>query len=338
MADSLALSDRGGASTGQPPWLINLTVVLISAIWGSTFLAYEFSLRSFTPFLLAAIRFLIGGFVLSMWGWRRTGPNEKPGAAQWRAAAIAGAVLFLVGNSALVWSQTELASGIAGLMVSTVPMWMALMAVVVFHERLQASSVVALGVGFGGLVVLLAASGGLGGEAPIPALLLALGGAGAWAGGSLYTRDAPLPTDPILAAGMQMLIGGALLAVAAAVTGEVGELDPASVTGESLIWLFYLAVPNAVSFGAYMWLLRVASPVVVSSYAYLSPIVALILGWAVLSEPITMLMLTGAALVVVSVIVLVTPPNTVRPGLSAFSPVPAARWLRQLGSRRDRES
>jgi drug/metabolite transporter (DMT)-like permease len=219
-------------------------------------------------------------------------------------------------------------------MVATVPMWMALIAVVVFHERIRAASVGALALGLIGLVVLIAASGRLGGEAPIPALLLALGGAAAWAAGSMYTRDAPMPSDPILAAGMQMLIGGALLGIAATVTGEVGDLDPTSVTGESLVWLFYLAVPNALSFGAYIWLLRVAPPVLVSSYAYLSPIVALLLGWAVLSEPITGLMLTGAGLVVVSVVVLVTPAKRLTPGLSAFSPVPALRWLRHRGTRK----
>jgi len=337
MADNLALSDLDNTTNGPPSWLIALSVLLISAIWGSTFLAYEFSLRSFTPFLLASIRFLIGGSVLFAWGWHRTGASHRPGAREWKSAAIAGAVLFLVGNSALVWSQTELPSGIAGLMVATIPMWMALLAVVVFHERLQALSVAAIAVGFVGLVVLVAASGELGGEAPIPALMLALGGAGAWAIGSIYTRDAPLPPDPLLAAGMQMMVGGALIAVAATVTGEVGDLEPASVSLESMIWLFYLAVPNAVSFGAYIWLLRVASPVLVSSYAYLSPVVALVLGWAVLSEPITGMMLIGAGLLVGSVVFLVTPQRTPRPGLSAFSPVPAFRWLWQWGTGKDDE-
>ena len=336
MADKLARSDPNDATESRPAsWLIVVSVVVISAIWGSTFLAYEVALRSFTPFLLASIRFLIGGTVLFLWGWQRTGPTHRPRARQWKSATIAGAVLFLVGNSALVWSQTELPSGVAGLMVATVPMWMALLAVFVFRERLQTMSVAALAAGFTGLVVLVAASGRLEGEAPIPALLLALAGAGAWAVGSIYTRDAPLPSDPVLAAGMQMLVGGALLALAAAVTGEVADLEPAAVTGESLIWLFYLAVPNALSFGAYIWLLQVASPVVVSSYAYLSPIVALLLGWAVLSEPITGMMLIGAGLVVASVVALVTPRGALRLGLSAFSPVPAMRWLRQLGIRKE---
>ena len=338
MADNPGRFDLKDAAKSRPAsWLIILSVVVISTIWGSTFLAYEVSLRSFTPFLLAATRFVIGGSVLFIWGWQRTAPTQRPRSEQWKSAAIAGAVLFLVGNSALVWSQTELPSGVAGLMVATVPMWMALLAVVVFHERLPALSVAALAVGFIGLVVLVAASGRLGREAPIPALLLALAGAGAWAAGSMYTRNAPLPSDPVLAAGMQMLIGGGLLAVAATVTGEVGDLDPATVTGESLIWLFYLAVPNALSFGAYIWLLQVASPVLVSTYAYLSPIVALLLGWAVLSEPITGLMLIGAGLVVASVVALVTPEGALRLGLSAFSPVPALRWLRQLGTRGEGE-
>ncbi len=333
MADNLVLSDVADASERRPAsWLIVFSVVAISMIWGSTFLAYEVVLRSLTPFLLASVRFLIGGTVLFVWGWQRTGPSHRPDSRQWRSSAIAGAVLFLVGNSALVWSQTELPSGIAGLMVATVPMWMALLAVVVFHERILAMSVAALIIGFVGLVVLVAASGRLGGEAPVSALMLALGGAGAWAAGSMYTRDAPLPSDPILAAGMQMLIGGALLAVAATVTGEVGDLEAANVSGESLVWLFYLAVPNALSFGAYIWLLRVAPPVLVSSYAYLSPIVALFLGWAVLSESVTGTMLIGAGLVVVSVVVLVTPRGTL--GLSAFSPVPALRWLRVRSARK----
>ena len=338
MADNLDRSDLNDAAESRPAsWLIIFSVVMISAIWGSTFLAYEVALRSFTPFLLAATRFLIGGSVLFVWGWQRTGPTDRPGLRQWKSAAVAGAVLFLVGNSALVWSQTELSSGVAGLMVATVPMWMALIAVFVFHERLRAMSITALAVGFIGLVVLVAAAGRLGREAPIPALLLALAGAGAWAAGSMYTRDAPLPSDPVLAAGMQMLIGGALLAVVATVTGEVGDLEPATVTRESLIWLFYLAVPNALSFGMYIWLVQVASPILVSSYAYLSPIVALLLGWAVLSEPITGPMLIGAGLVVASVVALVTPRAGLRLGSSAFSPVPALRWLRQLGIRKEGE-
>ena len=334
MAAKLAPYDRNGAIETRPAsWLIALAVVLISAIWGSTFLAYKVVLRSFTPFLFASIRFLIGGTILFAWGLQRTGLSHRPDARQWRSAATAGAVLFLVANSALVWSQTALPSGIAGLTVATVPMWMALLAVVIFHERIRAASVAALSVGFIGLVVLVAASGRLGGEASVPALLLALAGAGAWAAGSMYTREAPLPSDPILAAGMQMVIGGALLGVAATVTGEVGDLDPTKVAVESLVWLLYLAVPNALSFGAYMWLLRVASPVLASSYAYLSPIVALLLGWAVLSEPITGMILIGAGLVVVSVVILVTPPRMLTPGLSAFSPVPALRWLRYRGTR-----
>lgn len=339
MVNNLDRSNLNDVAEGQPSsWLIIFSVVLVSAIWGSTFLAYEIALRSFTPFLLAAIRFLIGGSVLFIWGWQRTGTTHRPGLRQWKSASVAGAVLFLVGNSALVWAQTELPSGVAGLMVATVPIWMALIAVFVFHERLQAMSVAALVVGFIGLFVLASAAGRLGREAPIPALLLALVGAGAWAVGSLYTRDAPLPSDPVLAAGMQMLIGGALLSVAATVTGEVGDLELATVTRESLIWLFYLAVPNALSFGTYIWLLRVASPIMVSSYAYLTPIVALLLGWAVLSEPITVPMLIGAGLVVASVAVLVTPRGALRLGSSSFSPVPALRWLRKLGIHKEGES
>lgn len=295
----------------------------VSVTWGSTFLSYKFALRWLPPLIMSAIRFVIGGAVVSAWALRagsRDGP--RPGLVEWRAAIVAGSVLFLVSNGCVVWSQQRMSSGLAGLLIATVPLWMAVVAITVLGERLNLKSLVGLAIGFGGLALLIDRPAG--GPANGFAVGVALIGALAWAVGSLYAARAPLPRNTMLAAGMEMLAGGVLLAVAGALTGEFSRLDIGRVSPSAVLALLYLAIPCSLTFGTYLWLLRVASTVVVSSYAYITPMVAVFLGWLVLRERVTTWTLVGGVLVLLGVALIImgrpkapamgeTVPGTVQP-------------------------
>ena len=316
---TLALPDE---SIRRPArWVILLAVGGISLAWGSTFLAYKASLESFQPFTLAAIRFTIGGSLLYAWGVVRQSKRSRPTANHWRSAFAAGFVLFAVGNGAVVWSQQHLASSLGGLLVGTIPVWTALFAVALFRETLRPAAWVALGVGLVGTALLVAGAGGVAIQGAVLPVLVALVGAAAWSVGSLWIRDSPTHSQPMLSAGMQMLSGGVLLAIMAASVGEFARFHQTSMTWSAVAGLFYLAVPNALTFGTFVWLLRVASPVLVASYAYLAPLVAVVMGWLVLDESLTSLMAFGAVLVLASVAVLARPPRlAVR--RSALPPAP----------------
>ena len=303
---SLHRQDRGGRDSRparRPPnWVVIASVVGMSVVWGSTFLAYKVSLVSIPPFTLAAIRFTVGGSILLFWSLIRVWPTRWPTASEWGTALLAGLVLFAIGNGSVVWSQQHLASALGGLLVSTIPVWTALFAIVFFHEHVGRIALAALAVGIFGTGLLLLGSGGLdSAESSDVAIVVALVGAAAWAYGSLMIRGKHVHREALFSAGMQMFCGGLMLALMAAMVGEIGQLGDSPVTLPAALGLFYLAVPNALTFGTFVWLLRVASPVMVSSYAYISPVVAVILGWWLLDEALTGLMLGGALLVLVSV-------------------------------------
>ncbi len=287
-------------------WVVVASVVGISIVWGSTFLAYKVSLVSFQPFTLAAIRFTTGGSILLLWGLIRARPRRWPTPSEWRTALLAGLVLFAIGNGAVVWSQQHLASALGGLLVSTIPVWTALFAVVFFHEHVSRTALVALAIGIFGTTFLLLGSGEMEvvGSSNV-AIIVALVGAAAWAYGSLMIRGKQAKGEALVSAGMQMFCGGIMLALMAVLAGELSRVGETRITFQAALGLFYLAVPNALTFGTFVWLLRVASPVMVSSYAYISPIVAVILGWSLLDETLTGLMLGGGALILISVSALV---------------------------------
>ncbi len=286
------------------PFLVGLALVTVSVTWGSTFLSYKFALRWLPPLTMSAIRFVIGGGVVSAWALRGgTRDWQRPGIVEWRAAIVAGSILFLISNGCVVWSQQRMSSGLAGLLIATVPLWMALVAATVLGERLNLKSLAGLAMGFGGLALLIHRPAG----EPVSGLAVgvALFGAFAWAGGSLYAARAPLPRNTMLAAGMEMLAGGVLLAMAGVLTGEFSRLNMGRVSLSAVLALLYLAVPCSLTFGTYLWLLRVASTVVVSSYAYITPMVAVFLGWLVLRERVSMWTLVGGVLVVLGVALII---------------------------------
>ncbi|MGH3082527.1 MAG: EamA family transporter [Gaiellaceae bacterium] len=267
----------------------------IYVVWGSTFLAIAVAVRDLPPFLSMALRHLVAGALLFAWVWYRRGGHLQLGRREWGAAFIFGGALFLVGHGGLAWAQQDVPSGVAALLVGTIPLWFAILARVAFGERLGRRALVGLVLGFAGLALLVDPSGEEGAK-PIGVLVIAFS-AFAWAAGSLWSRRLPLPQDTLLAAAMGMLAGGALLAV---VSGLGGELDNARFTADALSAIGYMVVVGSlIGFSAYVWLLKVAPASTVSTYAYVNPVIAVILGWAFNDEVITgRTVLAGAAIVV----------------------------------------
>ena len=284
-----------------PAWKIALALGTVYVIWGSTYLAILFAIETLPPFWMAGIRFLISGALL--YGWARWRGAPRPARIHWRSAALIGGLLLVGGNGGVVWSEQRLDSGVAALLVSTVPLWMVLFEWLRKDGTRPTPGVVAgLVLGFVGLVMLVRPGGGSLDAVGVAVLLLSCV---SWAWGSLRSRHVPLPESPLLATGMEMLSGGALLMVLGLLTGEAGRLDLAGASLKSGLALAYLVVFGALGFTAYVWLLRVTSPALVSTYAYVNPVVAVFLGWALAGEPLTGKML-GAAAVILTGVALIT--------------------------------
>lgn len=274
----------------------------IYVVWGSTFLAIAVVVRDLPPFLSMAMRHLVAGGLLFAWAWSRRRGSVRLGAREWGAALVFGGLLFLIGHGGLAWAQQDVPSGIAALLVGTIPLWFAVLAWFAFGERLGGRALAGLVLGFAGLALLVDPSGEEGAE-PIGAAVIALG-AFAWAAGSLAARRLPLPSDTLLSAAMGMLAGGTLLAVASIVGGE---LDDAHFTADALWATAYMVVVGSlIGFSAYVWLLKVAPASTVSTYAYVNPVIAVLLGWAFNDEVITVRTLVAGAAIVVGVALMVS--------------------------------
>jgi drug/metabolite transporter (DMT)-like permease len=274
----------------------------IYVVWGSTFLAIAVAVRDLPPFLSMALRHLVaGGMLFGFVWWRRRGGLQL-GRREWAASFVFGGALFLTGHGLLAWAQQDVPSGIAALLVGTIPLWFAILARAAFRERLGGRAAVGLLLGFAGLALLVDPSGHEGAR-PIGALAIVLG-AFSWAAGSLAARRLPLPRDTLLSAAMGMLAGGALLAL---VSGLGGEFDDARFTQDALVATGYMVVVGSfIGFSAYVWLLKVAPASTVSTYAYVNPVIAVLLGWGFNDEVITRRTLVAGAAIVIGVALMVS--------------------------------
>jgi drug/metabolite transporter (DMT)-like permease len=284
-----------------------LALAIVYVVWGSTYLGIDLAVRTIPPFLMAAIRFLIAGALLYAWAVRRGDRADRPTARQWLSALLVAAPMLAVGNAAVGWAEQTLDTGTASLIIASVPLWMALLDRVFYGQRLARVVVSGLVVGFAG-VGLLVAPGGSGGfsRAAIVLVFSSL----AWAIGSLYSRTAPQPSRPLVSAGMQMLAGGAILAVVSGASGELSSFSVGAVSLESWLGLAYLVVfGSLIAFTSYMWLLRNAPTTLVGTYAYVNPFVAVLLGTVVLGEPLGWRTLVGGAIVISAVDLIVRAPR-----------------------------
>lgn len=300
--------------------LVGVALLIVYVVWGSTYLGIALTLETMPPLLTAAARFLVAGAVVYVAVALRARPTRR----EWAAAVLTGVPLLALGNGGVVWAQQTVATGPAALMIATVPLWIALLDRVFFGRRLSVQALLGLALGFGGIALLVDLDGG-GGVDPVGALFL-IGAAISWATGSLLSRGAPLPQHPLRAVAMQMLCGGAALAVLALATGEAAEVDFGAFSERSLGGLAYLIVfGSIVAFSAYVWLLRTTRTSLVATYAYVNPVVAVVLGYVVLDEAVTARMLLAGGIVVAAVAMIVS-----------AKPVAATRAGRALAGARAR--
>jgi drug/metabolite transporter (DMT)-like permease len=296
-------------TTTRPRTLqVALALLTVYVVWGSTYLGIRVAIETLPPLLMSGVRFLTAGALLYAFSIRRGDrAGDRPGRAQWRAAAVVGGALLLCGNGGVAWGEQYVASGLASLLIATVPLWMVLFAWLLLGERLTWPARAGVTIGFTGLVVLVAPGRGEAASGfPLWPTLVMLAGAACWGWGSVHARRAALPSRPLVSTSMQMLAGGALQVVAGIATGELARVDLGAVSGRSLAAVGYLiGFGSLLAFTAYAWLLRNVRTSLASTYAYVNPVVAVALGWAVLGEPVSLrsvvaggVILAGVALIV----------------------------------------
>lgn len=288
---------------------------VVYVVWGSTYLAIRFAIETMPPFAMAGMRFVLAGAVLLAWAMARGA--GWPGWTQWRWAAGVGALLLLGGNGAVVWSEQRVPSSIAALLVASMALWMVLLDWARPGGRRPGVLVfVGLALGLAGIALLVGGSGASlrGGVDRLGALVLVLGSL-SWATGSLVSRAAPRPAVPLLAAGMEMLAGGALLLLASLLSGEVGSLRLAAVSSRSVLSFLYLVTAGSLlGYSTYAWLLRHASAAKVATYVYVNPVVAVLLGWAFAGEAVTARTLAASAVIVAAVALVTISRSEAPPG------------------------
>jgi drug/metabolite transporter (DMT)-like permease len=287
-------------STARPV-AVAVALLLVYTLWGSTYLAIRFADETFPALLMGCTRFVVAGVLMMGWGLLRRRRGERlPSLAEWRSTAIVGAALLLAGNGGVIWAEQHVPSGIAAIIVALVPLHMAWLDRVFFGQPVSRWTVLGILAGFAGLLVLVQPSGAqhldMGGVAVL------LVGSFCWAAGSLYARGAAMPRSAAMASGMEMLAGGVLLGIAGLLTGESGQLHLDAITVKSWAAVAYLVVAGSlIGFSAYAWLIRNARTSLVSTYAYVNPVVAVLLGAAFASEPITARTLLAGAIILTGV-------------------------------------
>ncbi len=280
-----------------PRWQLIGGFLIIYVVWGSTYLAIKWGVSTIPPFLMASLRFLLAG--ASLYAFLRWRGAPRPTPAAWRESAIVGALLLFIGNGAVSWASQRVSSGLSSVIVATVPLWLVLCEAWQ-GRRPRISQMAGVAIGLVGVALLVLPVGGEQRTTvdPIGAVVLAAGSL-SWAIGSLYSRSVRSQTSSGLAVAMQMLAGGACLAALSLVLGEWHRVSPDSISRASVLSLVYLITfGSLIGFSTYMWLLKVASPTAVGTYAYVNPVVAVLLGVAVGNERLPALAWVAMSIIV----------------------------------------
>ncbi len=288
-------------------WLALLSVYIV---WGSTYLAIRFAVQTIPPFLMAGTRFLVAGGILYI--FRRLRGDPAPTLRPWGSAAVIGLALLLGGNGLVSWAEQNVDSGIAALLVGTTPLLMVVIDAVrpkygAVHNPLRWPTVLGVVVGFAGIAILVSPSTvtGLSGNIDLAGGTTLILASFLWASGSLYSRTADLPSSPLLGTSLEMLCGGAGLMVAATLTGEWPQLNLAGISWQSLTGLGYLIVfGSLIGYASYTWLLRSAPTSLVSTYAYVNPMVAIVMGNLLAQEPFTPRIVIAATVIIGAVVII----------------------------------
>jgi drug/metabolite transporter (DMT)-like permease len=298
-------------ATNRPAtWQILLAFTIIYLVWGSTFFAIRIGVREVPPFLLAGIRFVIAGVIL--YAWMRAKGSPSPSFREWRSASLLAVLIFVLDYGLLFWAERRVPSGVAAVMLATIPVFMALAEIVLLRtQRLSWRLGLALAIGMGGVAVLVGRSATLGGEPvdPIGACALIVA-AVSWSVAASLSRKMPLPAAKVMSSGAQMLAGGVLLTLTAVLLGEFRGFYLQAVSLGSWLALAYLIVAGSiVAFTAYVWLIHHESPTKVGTYAYVNPVVAVVIGYFLGGEALGPRTILGTALVLVSVVVITRGPG-----------------------------
>ena len=293
--------------THRPTLKTLLAFAIIYFVWGSTYLAIRVGVAEVPPLLLAAMRFLVAGFVL--YGWMIARGERSPSGRQWTSAFLLAVMFFVLGYGLVFWAEQRVPSGTTAVTVAMVPAFMAMSEIIFLRtQRLTVRLGLALLIGIGGVVVLMSSSLNLGGV-PIDrvdavALIVA---SMSWSAASILTRKLPLPPSKAMSSGAQMLAGGILLALTAVVLGEFRDFHPRAVSRGAWFSLAYLIVAGSiVAFTAYVWLIHHESPTKVGTYAYVNPVVAVLVGYFLGGEGLGLRMILGTLLVLMSVVMITT--------------------------------
>ncbi len=299
-----------------------IALLALYIVWGSTYLAIRFSVETIPPFLHASLRFLISGAILYI--WRRASGDSAPTFSNWKSTAIVGTALLLGGNGFVAWAEQSVPSGIAALMISTSPFWL------VLFEALRAGgakptwqAILGLIAGFGGVFILIGPSEFTGGKASYDTfgILLLLLAPVFWSLGSIYAKGADMPQSTLLSTGMEMLAGAAALFLVSVIKGELNGFSLGAVSMRSWLGLAYLITfGSLVGFVSYGWLLHNAPVSLMSTYAYVNPVVAVLLGNLLAKEPLNSHIVIAAAVIIGSVILI----NSARLVKPKTQPLPAA--------------
>jgi len=303
------VTPRGGVAAA-------LTVVYIA--WGSTFVAMRVAVHSLPPLTMSGVRFLAAGLLL--YGWCRWQRHRRPEAGwraptrrEWRASAILGIALPAAGTGGAAWAEQTIPAGTAALLLASVPVWMIIASRIADAERITIHAAGGLVLGLAGVGVLVNPQAG--GAPDLLASAVALGGALLWGCGSVYAKRAPRPAQPLLASGMEMICAGVTLCLIGAASGEPGRISAASLVSASALALGYLIVFGSVlGYSTYEWLLHHASSQLAGTYAFVCPLVAVILGWWLLGEQISGHTLLAAAAIAVGVALIMLHPRKPEPG------------------------
>jgi drug/metabolite transporter (DMT)-like permease len=296
-------------TTHRQTWKTLLAFAIIYFVWGSTFLAIRVGVREVPPLILAAMRFGVAGAIL--YGSSMARGERAPTKHQWLSASLIAFFIFVVDYGSLFWAEQRVPSGIAAVVLATIPAFMTLSEIIFLRtQRLTFRLALALLIGIGGVAVLMSRTLNLGG-APIDflgALALILASM-SWSVSSVLTRKLALPESKMVSSGAQMVAGGVLLTIAAAALGEFRNFHPASVSRAVWLSLAYLIVAGSIiGYTAYLWLIHHESPTKVGTYAYVNPLVAVLVGYFLGGEAFGPRTILGTLLVLVSVIVITTTP------------------------------
>jgi drug/metabolite transporter (DMT)-like permease len=303
--------------------LVWTAILILYVVWGSTYLGIRVAIASIPPFVMAAVRFAIAGTVmLTAVVALNRGHLARPTRRELRDCFIVGALLMGGGMGLVAWGELAIPSGIAGILIAMMPVWVAVLGRVFLGERLPRLAVIGVATGMLGVAILVGSGIALDRSldpAGIAALILS---PIFWSTGSLFSAHrARLPKDPFLTTGLQMLSGSVVLAAFAVASGEAASFRPELVTRDSLLASLYLTVIGSlVAFTAYAWVLRRAPLPLIATYAFVNPVVAVFLGWLILNETVTPIQLAAGAVIVVGVALLIVSRNRLQAPRRALQP------------------